>query len=98
MHVRSQVTRIKRQQSFCDLFVLALEPKCRYVTLVTVIRFPVCLYRLIILCQRLRFVLTILALYKFVCMYVYCPLLGHFEYMPHGTDRQTDGRTPNQCF
>ena len=31
---------------------------------------PVCLYRLVILCQRLRFVLTILALYKFVCMYV----------------------------
>jgi len=31
---------------------------------------PVCLYRLVILCQRLRFVLTILALYKFVCIYV----------------------------
>ena len=30
---------------------------------------PVWLYRLVILCQRLRFVLTILTLYKFVCMY-----------------------------
>ena len=30
---------------------------------------PVCLYRLVILCQRLGFVLTILTLYKFVCMY-----------------------------
>ena len=28
------------------------------------------LYHLVILCQRLRFVLTILVLYKFVCMYV----------------------------
>jgi len=38
---------------------------------------PVCLYRLVILCQRLRFVLSILALYKFVCMYVrmYVPKL-----------------------
>ena len=28
-------------------------------------------------------------------MYVYCPLFGHFEYMPHGTDRRTDGRQTN---
>ena len=26
------------------------------------------------------------------------PLVSHFEYMPEGTDRQTDGRTPDRCF
>ena len=40
--------------------------------------FPVCLYRLVILCQRLRFVYIILTLYKFVrmyCMYVCSPII-----------------------
>ena len=32
---------------------------------------PVCFHCLVTLCQRLWFVSTILALYKFVCMYVY---------------------------
>jgi len=42
-------------------------PSCRSTNSVSP-SLPVCLYRLVILCQCLRFVLMILALYKFVCL------------------------------
>jgi len=69
---------------YLHIFVLSIPYPPLNATLNS-ISSPVCLYRLVILCQRLRFVITILTLYKivynwyvlYVCMFAYTIIHSH---------------------